>query len=142
MKKLTLTVAMAAIVSLALVLSSCGGGGGSQSPETVAEKYIAAMLKQDFSAMKKYASEKELKNIEEQEAEVKDMPAEKKELLKALEAAKTEVQPALINESTPDIANVNVNYILKFNGEENDGTWKVKLVKENGDWKVDNVSLK
>ncbi len=134
---------MAIIVSFALVLTSCGGGGkGAQSPETVAEKYITAMQKQDYATMKKYASQKEMANIDEQEAEAKDMPAEKKELVKAISAAKTEVQPAVINETTPDVANVNVNYSLTFEGQENSGVWKVKLVKEEGEWKVDSVSLK
>lgn len=142
MKKLTIAAVAAAIVSLALIFSSCGGGGGAQTPENVAEKYIAAMQKQDFSTMKKYASEKELKNIEGQESEMKDAPAEKKELLKAFAAAKIEAQPAQINESTPDAANVNVNYTIKYDGEENSGAWKVKLVKEGDDWKVDSVSLK
>ncbi len=142
MKKFTSAAVLAVIVSCALILSSCGGGGGSQTPESVTEKYIAAMQKQDFSGMKKYASQKEVANIEQQEAEAKDMPAEKKELLKAIESAKTEVQPAVINEATPDAANVNVKYVMKYDGEENDGVWKVKLVKEEGNWKVDNVSWK
>ncbi len=141
MKKLTRAAVLAAIVSFALILTNCGGGS-SQTPESVAEKYVAAMQKQDYATMKKYASARQHSEIDEQEAEAKNMPAEKKELLKAIESATTEVQPAVINETTPDVANVNVNYVLKYDGNENDGVWKVKLVKEGDNWKVDSVSLK
>ncbi len=123
------------------ILSSCGGGKG-QTPEAVAEKYVAAFLKMDFSTMKKYASADELKNLEEQEGEVKNAPEEKKELMKALAAAKTTVQPAVIDEATPDIAKVNVDYTMMMEGKESTGVWKVDLVKEDGQWKVDGLSLK
>ena len=140
MKKFT-GVAMMAVVSLSLFFAGCGGSK-SQAPEVVAEKYLAAYLKQDFSTMKKYASEKDLKNIAEQERKSEDVPAEKKELLNSLANAKTDVQPAVINEENPDKALVDVNYTMSMNGEDSSGIWKMKLVKEGGEWKVDNLSLK
>ena len=132
---------VALCVSLVSSLSSCGGGK-SQTPEAVSEKYLAAFLKQDFATMKQYASEKELKNIGEQEAKAKEGSAEKKELLTNLANAQTEIQPAVIDENTPDKANVNVHYKMNFNGKESSGEWKIKLVKEEKEWKVDGMSLK
>ncbi len=141
MKKFTNAAVFAVIVSFALILTSCGGSS-SQGPEAVAEKYVAAMQKQDFATMKKYVSEREIANITEQEEEAKNMPAEKKELFKAIETAKIEVQPAVINEATPNVADVDIKYTMTFEGEENDGVWKAKLIKEGNDWKVDSMSWK
>ena len=140
MKKIT-CAAMAAVVSFALLFSGCGGNK-SQAPEVVAEKYIAAFLKQDFSVMKKYASEKELKSIAAQESKSGDIPAEKKELMSSLANAKTEVQPAVIDEDNPDKASVSVNYTMTMEGRDSSGAWKMKLVKEGEEWKVDNLSFK
>ena len=140
MKKFT-GVAMMAVVSLSLLFAGCDGSK-SQAPEVVAEKYLAAYMKQDFSTMKKYASEKELKNITEQENAAKELSAEKLELLKSFTNAKTDVQPAVINEENPDKALVNVNYTMTEDGEDSSGTSKMQLVKEGGEWKVDNLSLK
>ena len=138
MRKIT-GVAMAAFVSLAILFAGCGG---NTAPEVVAEKYLSAYLKQDFPIMKKYASEKELKNIAEQESKSGDVSAEKKELLNSLASAKTDIQPAVIDEQDPNKALVNVNYIMTQDGKDSSGTWKMKLVKEGKEWKVDNLSFK
>jgi len=134
MKKTVLMLA----TSFALFLAACGGS--PSTPEGVAEKYIKASLTSDYGTAKKLSSEKNKKSVESEEEsfKAKGIPPEKKEFIdKMKELTPKAEEPAKISEDG-NSASVTVS-LLDKNGKKGEGSFvlKVKLVKENDDWKVD-----
>jgi hypothetical protein len=127
------------IVVLTIALVSCGGG--SSSPEEVAEKYVKALFKDDFGTQKKFASEKELKDVEKRQKEAgqggsQEVPKEKKELMEKFKAMTPKAEQAKISEDG-STARVKVEMLDKDGKSEM--SWKVDLIKEKDEWKVDKL---
>ncbi|MDR2580915.1 MAG: DUF4878 domain-containing protein [Fibromonadaceae bacterium] len=133
------TLLLAAFVTLFLV--ACGGGGAG-TPEAVAEKYLKASLNSDYGTMKKLATEKQKAEIEKRENEEKgkskDIPPEKKEMVAKMKAMTPKAEEAKISEDG-NSANVRVPLFDK-KGEPANMTFRYRVVKENGKWKVDGES--
>jgi hypothetical protein len=134
-----LSIMLTMILTIAFSLSACGGGGSS--PEEVAEKYVKALFNDDFGTQKKFASEKELKDVEKRQKEAgtggdQDVPKEKKELMEKFKAMVPKAEQANISEDG-NTARVKVEMLDKDGKSEM--TWKVDLVKEKDEWKVNKL---
>jgi ABC-type transporter MlaC component len=125
---------------MVLALAACGGGGSS--PEVVAEKYLKALFNDDYGTQKKFASEKELKDVEKRQKEAgqkeggQEIPKEKKELMEKFKAMTPKAEQANISEDG-NSAKVKVEMLDKDGKSEM--VWKVDLVKEKDGWKVDKL---
>lgn len=135
MKKTTLL--LAAIVTM--FFAACGG---SDTPESVAEKYLKASLKSDYGTLKKLSSEKNKAAVDKEEKEwkdkEKDIPAEKKEMLKSLQAMTPKAGEANVSEDG-NSASVKVE-LVDGEGKSQNMSFRYKLVKEKDAWKVDEQS--
>ena len=136
MKKVALL--FAAFVTL--FFAACGGG--SDLPEAVAEKYLKASLKSDYGTMKKLTTEKQKAEVEKSEKEwkekEKDIPPEKKEMINKMKAMTPKAEEAKISEDG-NSADVRVP-LFDEDGKPANMTFRYKMVKENGAWKVDSES--
>jgi hypothetical protein len=73
------------VLAMSFTLTACGGGS---SPEEVAEKYMKAVLNDDYGTMKKLSSEKNRGSVEKNEESFKSkgIPPEKKEFFDKMKA--------------------------------------------------------
>ena len=117
-KTLKATLAITIIVSLALAVGSCGGGGNS--PTAAAKAFMAAVEKGDAKAMEKVATKDTVALI--------GMFGEK--------ASESMKEYGKITDSTEKIDGDTATVSLTFDSGK---TEKVSLIKENGKWLV-NIS--
>ena len=133
-------LAVSIIFAIALTFSVVACGGSGSSPEEVAEKYVKALFNDDFGTQKKFASEKELKDVEKRQKEAgqggQEVPKEKKELAEKFKAMTPKSEQAKISEDG-NTARVKVEMLDKSGKSEM--AWKVDLVNEKGGWKVDKL---
>lgn len=120
MKKALILAFVSVLIAGVILSGGCGDGGGR--PEGVLQKFLGATAKKDFDTMKALVTVQDRQLIEEEEkrsssASTGDMPSEYK-----------------IGESKieGDTATVQVTFSL----EEQKMDIPFRLVKENGEWKV------
>ena len=131
MKTLKITILT---LSAALMLAACG----SQTPKSVAERFVKAGLDFDYKAAAKLATKEYSDEILDEigrmsSEEIKELTKEKREENKGISFVVTKVE-AEGNEAT-----VQLKITLK-NGRTNTGD--VELVKEDGEWKVKEENLR
>ena len=119
------------------LMFSCGGDGST--PEKVAEKYVETFYKGDLDALKKFMSKKEQKEMENSKPEELEMAklvmAAVKEKSKGASGFKA-IETDLSEDGNSATVKVEVT-----KGEETN-TEKVKLIKEDGKWVVEEMSFK
>ena len=130
MKRVVLNVLAGAFIVAAL--TACGGSGASSSPSNVADKWLSALVKKDYTTAAKYSSyrmeseETKAKYLERMltaEGEVSILKYKIKEEQKSVDGKK---------------ATVFANWTVKLGSKEREDTIDIPLIKTEDDgWKVD-----
>lgn len=145
MEGLLKNILITAIVTLAAAWATYGTRTGRRKyvrPEKIARKYIIALSKRDYCLMRKYAVANEQTSIEEFEERVNEwLPEEGKEALRHLPKSKNILASSTINESDPTQAHATISYLSKQLNQEATVTIDIYLIKENYEWKVNQVSF-
>ncbi len=111
-------------VFVALILISCGGGGGDAGPAGVAEKFSKAMYDQDIEEAKKYASKESAQMLDMIGGMMSMMP----------DSAKAD-QPEFRFEIAKD--SIAGDRAWVWEKTEDGGVGEpMELKKEDGEWKV------
>jgi hypothetical protein len=136
MKKTFYILSMAVIVMAAV---SCGGGSNpTTTPSEVVNKAFDALVKSDFETAKKYFTKDRIKEYEKKlatatlEEDLEIVLEEHKEHLKVLTLK-------IISEEIAEdgkTAKVTAEFKISFRDIQETEEWKVALVKESGEWKV------
>lgn len=108
-------------LAVAALLAACGGGA-SDTPSQVAEKYLTALNKQDFDAAKKYGTEKT--------AQMLDMMAPMMKMMG--DAAKQESGFKILGEKVEG-----EKATVTYRSEGKDADEALTLVQKDGKWLVD-----
>jgi len=113
-----------ALIVIAILFAACG-----KKPQPVAQKFFAAIEKQDFEGAKQYATKDSEKLLDFIKAMYDKMKPEQKEEMdkKTFKVSNVTVQG--------DTAIVNYQEISS-DDPGNPASKQLKMVKENGDWKV------
>ena len=136
MKNLQKAFMMLCVMGLMI---SCGGkgSGGGNTPEKVAEKYVEAFYKGDLDGMKKYSSEKQKEEMSGAEND-----AMTKEFLKAIKEENKDASGFKAIETNLSEDGESAGVKVEVTKGDNTDAIKVRVVRENGKWVVDSLSLK
>ena len=118
------------VVAVALMVTACGGGGG-ETPSTVAKKCIEATMEFDFVKAKQYVS-KEYQAATDKLIDKFNKP-ELKEWIEQTRSAMKDTPIEVINEKI-DGNNATVTVKFSIMGRENKKD--ISLIKEDGSWKI------
>jgi len=133
MKNLQKTLMILCVMGLMI---SCGGsGGGGNTPEKVAEKFVEAFFKGDLDGMKKYSAK------EPREELSGEMDEKTKNFFEAMKAENKGTSAKAIETKLSEDGNSGtVKVEVSKDGKAD--VVKIKVIKEDGKWAVSGMDLK
>ncbi|MDR0231424.1 MAG: DUF4878 domain-containing protein [Dysgonamonadaceae bacterium] len=117
------------------LMISCGGSGGGNTPEKVAEKFVEAFFKGDLDGMKKCSSKETKEELSGK------MDEKTKNFFEAMKAENKGASVKAIETKLSEDGNSGtVKVEVSKDGSAN--VMKVKVIKEDGKWAVSGMDLK
>lgn len=121
MKKILLFIG---VIAVALIMASCS----SSSPKDVTNNYYKALQKGDFEKALSYSTVENNEEIQKEVEKLKGIEMDIKDFEIVSETISEDGQTAEVD--------VKYSYTSSFNSEPKESTNNVKLVKQDGKWKV------